>query len=248
MPCERAVAVGDAELLVREWGTGPATPILFWHGLGADGSGLAARPLGEALGGAVHLVAPDAPGFGGSPRLAPEGYRGASLADLATGLLDALGIERCAFVGESWGAWVGCHTAAAAPDRIWRLVLLDGGYTEPADWGARAVRRAALADCVELGRSRGVPDAEAWGAAFYATFQPPGVVSTYGAIADACVPVLLLAAGATTDRVSERALARFRSSLPAADVRVLEGVGHDVLAEPATGAIVADWLASQPVA
>jgi pimeloyl-ACP methyl ester carboxylesterase len=246
VPRERVVAVGGVELLVREWGAPSATPIVFWHGLAADGSGLAARPLADALGGAAYLVAPDAPGFGGSPRLAPEGYRGAALAIIVTGLLDTLETERCAFVGESWGAWVGCNAVAAVPDRVSPLVLLDGGYTEPVDWGARAMRRTRLADCVEIGRSRGAPDPKAWGAAFYATLQPPHVSGTYGAIAAARVPVLLLASGADRDPASESGLERFRSLLPAAEVRVLAGVGHDVLTEQAAARSVADWLVSQP--
>jgi pimeloyl-ACP methyl ester carboxylesterase len=244
-PRERVVDVDGAALLVREWGESPAPPLLFWHGLAAGGSGLDAGPLADALGGRAHVVAPDSPGFGGSPRFPPERYLGGALATLARRLLDALRIERCAFVGESWGAWVGCHLAAAAPDRIRTLVLLDGGYTEPADWGSRLIRSVGLSDCVNLARDRGASDPEAWGAAFYATLQPPHVSSTYAAIATSRLSVLLLAAGEPADAASESGLERFRSSLPAADVQVVEGAGHDVFAVPSTPLLVAEWLAAQ---
>jgi pimeloyl-ACP methyl ester carboxylesterase len=244
VPRERVIEVDGATLLVREWGESSAPPVVFWHGLAADASGLAARPLADALRGRSYLVAPDAPGFGGSPRLSPGRYRADALATLAMRMLDALGLERCAFVGESWGGWVGCHVAAAAPDRVPALVLLDGGYTEPADWRARLARFAGLSACVKLARSRGASDPEAWAAAFYATLQPPNLSSAYAAIATGGIRVLLLAAGEPGDAASEAGLERFRSSLPAADVRVLEGVGHDVLSAPATALLVADWLAA----
>jgi pimeloyl-ACP methyl ester carboxylesterase len=60
--------------------------------------------------------------------------------DLAVSLVDALGIERAAFVGHSRGAMIGARLAAAAPGRLSALVLLDAGYgdaaEQPGDSGA----------------------------------------------------------------------------------------------------------------
>jgi pimeloyl-ACP methyl ester carboxylesterase len=155
-------------------------------------------------------------------------------------------LDRGVLIGHSWGAWVACHAAATAPARITALVLLDGGYTDPRDWSPPPLRIASRADCVELGRKRGLPDPETWAAAFFATLQRPYASATYAALAAANVPVLLLAAGEHADasarQASARGLERLRPALPDADVRVLGGVGHEVLAEARTAAIVAEWL------
>ena len=49
-------------------------------------------------------------------------------------LLDALGLERAAYAGFSWGASIGCHLGARYAERLSSLVLLDAGYQDvPAD-------------------------------------------------------------------------------------------------------------------
>ena len=72
---ERVVSAGDAEVLVREWGSeGP--PIFFWHALG-DHTSLqlvdAAPILVEEFG--YRLVGVDAPGFGALAALAGRALR-----------------------------------------------------------------------------------------------------------------------------------------------------------------------------
>lgn len=128
---KRVVAADDAELLLREWGAdGP--PILFWHALG-DHTSLqlvdAAPILVEEFG--YRLIGVDAPGFGGSPRLPDERYELPALIELAENLLDELELERVAWAGSSWGGIVGVHLAAAHPERLAALVLVDGGYLDP---------------------------------------------------------------------------------------------------------------------
>ena len=48
-------------------------------------------------------------------------------------LADALELQRLALMGHSWGGSIAVHTAAAHPDRIDALVLLDSGHV---DYGA----------------------------------------------------------------------------------------------------------------
>jgi pimeloyl-ACP methyl ester carboxylesterase len=127
-PLERSIAVGDTEILLREWeADGP--PILFWHALG-DHSSMqmveAAPVLARWFG--YRVVGIDAPGFGGSPRLPDERYEITPLVELARGLVDALGFERPVWSGSSWGATLGVHVSAAHHERLAALVLLDGGY------------------------------------------------------------------------------------------------------------------------
>jgi pimeloyl-ACP methyl ester carboxylesterase len=128
---ERVVSAGDAEVLVREWGSeGP--PIFFWHALG-DHTSLqlvdAAPILVDEFG--YRLVGVDAPGFGGSPRLPDERYEIPALIELALDFLDTLGLDPVVWAGSSWGGIIGVQFAAAHPERLAALVLVDGGYLDP---------------------------------------------------------------------------------------------------------------------
>jgi pimeloyl-ACP methyl ester carboxylesterase len=66
-----------------------------------------------------HVVAPDLPGFGEAPVAA----RDAPWDDVLD-TLDALGIERATFVGNSFGGAVALRVAAIAPERVAMLVLV----------------------------------------------------------------------------------------------------------------------------
>jgi pimeloyl-ACP methyl ester carboxylesterase len=119
-------AVPGAPLFVYEWGEESDPAVLYWDGLG--GTGLHANEIGPALAEyGLRVVAPDAPGHGRSRALPPDSYRPSRLAGLAAELLSALGIERAAFLGFSWGGRVGCSFAALFPERTASLALVDGG-------------------------------------------------------------------------------------------------------------------------
>ena len=81
----------------------------------------------------LRVIAPDAPGHGGSPALPPESYRPSVLAGLVADLLSALGVARATFVGFSWGGRIACSFGANFPERTAGLALIDGGYLEWAD-------------------------------------------------------------------------------------------------------------------
>jgi pimeloyl-ACP methyl ester carboxylesterase len=130
----RLVEAAGTQLAVREWGDADGRPILFWHALGDHTSlqPIEAAPI-LVRDHRLRVLAPDAPGFGGSPRLPDKRYQLPALADLSRDLLDALGLDRVVWVGSSWGGNVGVAVAAAHPERVEALVLLDGGYLGPAD-------------------------------------------------------------------------------------------------------------------
>ncbi len=76
-----------------------------------------------------RVLAPDQRGYNASDR--PQGihnYRIDLLAADVIGLLDALGVERAALVGHDWGAVIAWWTARAYPERIERLVILNGPH------------------------------------------------------------------------------------------------------------------------
>jgi len=100
----------------------PGIPVVFWHSLLCDG-GMWKAQL-DALSGRVRAINIDAPGHG---RSAPSktAYSMDDCVAAALQILDALKIDRCKWVGLSWGGMVGMRLALAAPHRIERLALLD---------------------------------------------------------------------------------------------------------------------------
>lgn len=100
----------------------PGIPVVFWHSLLCDG-GMWRAQL-EAVAGRARAIDIDAPGHGRSaPSRAP--YTMDDCVAAALQVLDALKIERCKWVGLSWGGMVGMRLALAAPQRVERLALLD---------------------------------------------------------------------------------------------------------------------------
>lgn len=123
---------------LHQWATtGAATrqTVLFLHGLGAYTGAHAAEFAATLCGlGDYHVIAPDMPGFGGTPALPAERYAPAAL---SVWLIDhVLGADMDAgpmhVVGHSWGAAVGCHLTAHHPAVVRTLALLEGGEQ---DWG-----------------------------------------------------------------------------------------------------------------
>lgn len=133
-----------AEIAYETTGTGPA--LLFAHGLG--GNHLSWWRQIPAFSDRYACIAFSHRGFapsttpGGTPD--PRDYAGDAAA-----LLDALGVERAVFVGQSMGGWTGVELALAEPARLAGLALActtgsfdyDGlGDPEVAAWRARAPR------------------------------------------------------------------------------------------------------------
>ena len=132
----RTIEIEGASVAVREWGPqkGNGIPILFWHALGAAGSGAtigeAAPVLAER---GYRTIAIDAPGFGGSAVLPPERYRIEPILELVTGVVAALELDRPVLMGHSWGGAVMLAAAARAPAETRALVLLDSGHIDYGD-------------------------------------------------------------------------------------------------------------------
>lgn len=124
------VPVQGGDLRVGAWEPAPletnpdtAPTALLVHGV--TSSHLAWPFVLDALPG-VRLVAPDLRGRGASNRVeGPAGLR-AHAADLAA-TLDHLGIEKTLVVGHSMGGFVAVVFAHLYPERVSRLVLVDGG-------------------------------------------------------------------------------------------------------------------------
>lgn len=114
---------------MREWGEGDR-PLVFWPGLtpfGALHLNEAGPVWADEYG--LRAISISPPGVE-TEALPAEDYRLPRLAQLVLRLLDALDLERAAYVGYSWGASIGCHLGARHADRLSSLVLLDAGYQD----------------------------------------------------------------------------------------------------------------------
>src|SRR6478672_5211470 len=143
------------KLAVREWGEVGDVTIVFWHALGADASGADFAPVAQVLAVAgFHVFAVDGPGFGRSPLAAAEAYRLDSLVAGLRELLDDRKVDRPVLIGHSWGGAIAVRYAAAHPDDVRALILLDSGHIDyaslpevvvgrtPEEWVAAARARS----------------------------------------------------------------------------------------------------------
>ena len=119
------VALKGVSLAVAEW-PGPATgPVVVCvHGLTANHTCWAS--VADVLSPARRLIAYDLRGRGESDK--PEhGYSLMHHTEDLLGLLDHFGLEKAVLVGHSLGAHIAVRFAATYPERVDRLVLVDGG-------------------------------------------------------------------------------------------------------------------------
>jgi pimeloyl-ACP methyl ester carboxylesterase len=82
-----------------------------------------------ALASRRRLIRVDMPGFGLTGPAPSGDYTIGSYVRFVEALLDALGVDRCVLVGNSFGGWVAWETTLADPGRIAGLILVDAaGY------------------------------------------------------------------------------------------------------------------------
>ena len=79
-------------------------------------------PLAQGMTAGVNVLAIDLPGHGNSTGEAPETVE--SAADTVLTMMDALGLERVALCGHSFGSLIALETAARAPSRVSHVALL----------------------------------------------------------------------------------------------------------------------------
>ena len=121
---EHVLEVGGITIRYLEAGSQqPGLPILMLHGFQAGADLWFPHPV-PALAEQYHVIAPDLPGFGDSGPM-PE-YGVVPYATTMFAFIDALGHERFNLIGHSLGAQVGITMAAMQPDRVNRLMVVDG--------------------------------------------------------------------------------------------------------------------------
>ena len=118
------VVVDGVSTNLHDHGEGP--PVVLVHGSGPGVSAWAnwrlALPVLAAHG--LRAVAPDLLGFGYTQRRPGETYDLPRWTGHLLGVLDALGLEQVALVGNSFGGAVALDLTARHPDRVSRLALM----------------------------------------------------------------------------------------------------------------------------
>ncbi|MEG3840527.1 alpha/beta hydrolase [Microcoleus sp. herbarium14] len=114
------VTAGDSE----------PVPVVFVHGMVLSASIWEAQLA--RIGSTRRAIALDVRGHGDSAPPDDGNYAPASCAADVFAVLDELGLDRAAIVGNSFGACIALATAAAAPQRIAQLILVDppGDFTK----------------------------------------------------------------------------------------------------------------------
>lgn len=127
-PTQRTIELPSRGLAMhlRSWGEA-GVPLVLVHGLGSTGRiwELVAPLMARRF----RVLAPDQRGHGLTTK--PEtGYDWGDVSDDLIALLNALGLERVALVGHSWGADVALEFAVRHPQRLEVLGLVDGGIVD----------------------------------------------------------------------------------------------------------------------
>jgi len=132
-PTDRSVPGDGITLHVRDWDDGSAArPVALLHGLSSNAriwDGVARALAGAGL----WPVAIDQRGHGESEQPS-SGYDFATVTRDLSNALEALGIRAPLLVGHSWGANVALHYAAGRPGAVAGLALVDGGFSDVAEW------------------------------------------------------------------------------------------------------------------
>ena len=128
--------VGDRQVHYLEWGHRRLSPVLCLHGGGQ--TAYMFEELGAALAEHHHVVAPDLPGHGDSDPLASFDMTRQALAGAIAPVCEAFGFDRSVVVGASLGGITAVTLAAARPDLVGGIVLIDIG-TRLEDEGVRKI-------------------------------------------------------------------------------------------------------------
>jgi pimeloyl-ACP methyl ester carboxylesterase len=124
VPWSESVVVRDGVRLFCRDAGGPGPPVVLLHGLaGTSGEWEGVAGL---LRPGFRVVAFDQRGQGRSERRPEDVSRAAYVADVIA-VLDRLGLARTVLVGQSLGGHTAMLTAAAHPERVAALVLVEAG-------------------------------------------------------------------------------------------------------------------------
>ncbi|ROO87105.1 2-hydroxy-6-oxonona-2,4-dienedioate hydrolase [Actinocorallia herbida] len=142
-------------LRTRSLVAGEGEPVIFLHGTSGHLEAFVRNLPAHAAHYACHAIDMIGHGYTDGPD-AP--YRIPGYVEHVLGYMDAVGIERAHFVGESLGGWVAGRLAADHPERVGRITLVAPGGTvanpEVMERIRTSTRLAVETDDIDLTRKR----------------------------------------------------------------------------------------------
>ena len=122
---EQRIALPHLALHAQVWGDATLPPLVALHGW-LDNAGSFAR-LAPRLAARYRVIALDLPGHGHSDHLAAgASYHYLDYVQAVLAAADALRLDRYSLLGHSLGAGIAALVTAASPERIERLLLIEG--------------------------------------------------------------------------------------------------------------------------
>ena len=112
---------------IREWGSKEDPVIICLHGLGS--TNLSFLELGELLSNRYHIFSIELPGHGKTPAFKnDEDYGIPNLIRWVSKVIESIEKDNFYLMAHSWGGCIALHYAAQYPERVNKILLLDGGY------------------------------------------------------------------------------------------------------------------------
>jgi pimeloyl-ACP methyl ester carboxylesterase len=129
-PSTRYLELGGTSIRVRESGDPQAPALILLHGFGSSLETW--EPWAQSLRARYRVVRFDLPGCGLSQPDRSGDYADARSLELMALLMDRLGIQSAALIGNSMGGRISWAFAAAFPSRVRKLVLISpDGFASP---------------------------------------------------------------------------------------------------------------------
>lgn len=126
LPADKWANVGPLRMRYIDWG-GNGPPIMALHGLASSGNWY--DMVANLLSDGYRVIAPDQRGHGQTTQ-ASSGYDWPTLASDITSLMDQEDISEAIVLGHSWGGHVASALAAHYPERVQKLIMIDGGFLD----------------------------------------------------------------------------------------------------------------------
>ena len=269
----RALTLASGTRIVYLDSGGAGVPLVLVHGIGASKDHW--PPLAARFGGRFRIVVPDLPGYGESTHHGVDTSM-PGLADALHAFVGALGLGRFHLAGSSMGGRVAAVYAAAHPDRLRTLWLIDPAGAlgeelsemilrteagEPPPLFSRTADEYAETMAFTMAKPPSFPGPAlrvlaAEGAVHYDRYQ-----RLFAELSDELregtpnedllrgLPVPTLITWGAEDRVVHPSGARtIAAAMPDATAHLMPGVGHVPMLEDPTGAAAAflDFLAAHP--
>ena len=236
-------------LYVEEAGSG--IPLICLHTAGSDGRQYRGLLNDARITKDYRVIVFDMPWHGkSSPPVGweNEDYRLTSR-DYVRMILEvsaALELDRPVVMGHSWGGAVAVRYAAAHPEDVRAVVLLDSGHLDYCDLPDVDAGRPVEAWIADVEARDDPRRAEARGRAMSGLLDR--VSDGWPALAEHGIPTLLFLATEPPHVLENRRhIGRFEAAVPQAEVRWPEGARHGLLADvgPPLGDAIATWLVEQ---